>query len=95
MRRLGELSGDGSVEFADGTQLRPEDPIELEMAMSNASGARGYLALLRSFVAAMEGQKKYRREALRSLLAPELTPETFSEALRKSEAQEEECSIRG
>ena len=50
MRRLGELSPDGSIEFSDGTRLEPKDPIELELAMSTASGARGYLALLRSSI---------------------------------------------
>ena len=91
MRRLGDLSVDHSVEFVDETQLRPESPLELEMAMSNSAGARGYLALLRSFVAGLEVGQRERVESLRSLLAPELRPNQFNEILVRVQAQEKEC----
>ena len=91
MRRMGDLSVDNSVEFVDGTQLRPESPIELEMAMSNSAGARGFLVLLRSFVAGLEVERRERVESLRSLLAPELRLEEFTKFLSRAQAQEEEC----
>ncbi len=91
MRRMGDLSVDNSVGFVDGTQLRPESPIELEMAMSNSGGARGFLVLLRSFVAGLEVERRERVESLRSLLAPELRLEEFTKFLSRAQAQEEEC----
>jgi hypothetical protein len=91
MRRMGDLSVDNSVEFVDGTKLRPESPIELEMAMSNSGGARGFLVLLRSFVAGLEVERRERVESLRSLLAPELRLEEFTKFLSRAQAQEEEC----
>jgi hypothetical protein len=91
MRRLGELSPEGSVEFSDSTRLDVEDPIELEMAMSAAAGAYGYLALLRSFSAEMEADENFQREALRSLVAPELAPRIFAEVLSRSEKKEKDC----
>ncbi len=94
MRRLGELSPGGSIEFSDGTRLEAKDPIELEMAMSTASGARGYLALLRSFSAEMEADESFRREALRSLVAPELAPHVFAKVLSRSEEKELDCAER-
>jgi hypothetical protein len=88
---MGDLSVDNSVEFVDGTKLRPESPIELEMAMSNSGGARGFLVLLRSFVAGLEVERRERVESLRSLLAPELRLEEFTKFLSRAQAQEEEC----
>jgi hypothetical protein len=91
MRRLGELSVDQVVDFVDGSQLRPSSPIELEMAMSNASQARGYLVLLREFVEGLERDRKGRELALRSLLAPELSSSQFQERLALARAGEERC----
>ena len=95
MRRLGELSPNGSVEFVDGSQLRPSSGIELEMALGNASGARGFLALLRSFVARLESTEEDQREALRSLLAPELGSAEFAESVSRAISTENACLATG
>jgi hypothetical protein len=91
MRRLGELSVDGVVDFVDGNQFRPQTPLELEMAIGNAAGAKGYLALLRSFVDGIESTPGAKRAALRSLLAPELAVERFEEVRGAAEVAESEC----
>ena len=91
MRRLGSLSPDGSIELVDGTRLRSGSTIELELAMSNAAGARGFLALLRSFVAGLESDGDDRVESLRSLLAPELRSNQFGEILSEARATEAVC----
>jgi hypothetical protein len=91
MRRLGEISVDGVVDFTDGMQLRPQAPIELEMAINNAAHARGYLALLRSFVARLEPTGGDPREALRGLLAPEMPADRFDARLEDAEAAEARC----
>jgi hypothetical protein len=92
MRRLGEISVDGVVDFTDGMQLRPQTTIELEMAINNASHARGYLALLRSFVGRLEGESGDPREALRSLLAPEMPADRFDGQLESAESAEARCA---
>ena len=91
MRRMGSIAPDGSIEFVDGTRLRPESNIELELAMSNAAAAQGFLALLRSFVAGMESNESDRVESLRSLLAPELRSNRFGEILSRARAAEALC----
>jgi hypothetical protein len=91
MRRMGSIAPDGSIEFVDGTRLRPESNIELELAMSNAAAAQGFLALLRSFVAGMESNENDRVESLRSLLAPELRSNRFGEILSRARAAEALC----
>ena len=95
MRRLGEVSVDHVVDFEDGTQLRVEGSLELEMAISNASAARGYLALLRSFVERNEVSPIARQQALRSLLAPDLRTDEFESRLTKAEAAEVACNNTG
>jgi hypothetical protein len=92
MRRLGELSVDGVVDFTDGMQLRPKRPIELEMAISNAAYARGYLALLRSLVERLEGASGDATEALRGLLAPEMPAGRFDDLLLDAGAAEARCA---
>ncbi len=91
MRRMGALSPDGSIEFVDGTRLRPGSTIELELAMSKAAGARGFLAFLRSFVAGLESDGDDRVESLRSLLAPELRSNQFGEILSEARVAEAAC----
>lgn len=91
MRRLGELSVDGVVDFTDGMQLRPKRPIELEMAISNGAYARGYLALLRSLVERLEGASGDAAEALRGLLAPEMPAGRFDDLLLDAGAAEARC----
>ncbi len=91
MRRLGEVSVDGVVDFADGTRFRPSSPIELELSLGKAGEAKGYLALLRRFAVEMEGDARFRREALRSLVAPELAGERFASILDRARVDEEAC----
>jgi hypothetical protein len=92
MRRLGEVSAnDGQVEFDGGLVYRPTVPIELEVSLSQAAEARGYLALLRAFVRELEASE-YRRETLRSLIAPELDSLSFGEVVDKAFAKERECA---
>jgi len=92
MRRLGEVSVDGVVDFADGTRLRPDSSIELEMAISNAATARGYLALLRSFVDRLEPDPAHRTSALKSLVAPELPGARFDAVVARAESSEAVCA---
>jgi hypothetical protein len=92
MRRLGEVSPDeGLVKFARGTAYRPSVPIELEVALSQAAEAIGFLALLRQFVIELEGEH-HRRETFRSLVAPELDPMSFDVIMDKAESSERECA---
>jgi len=94
MRRLGEVTPAGAVAFTDGARYDPTVPIELEAALSQAGGARGFLALLDRFVAGLAAPE-HRRETLRSLLAPELDPEAFARALEAARAAEEACRSGG
>ena len=91
MRRLGELSPNGSVELVDGSRLRPGNPLELEMAMSNAADARGFLALLRAFSSVLESDEAVRAESLRSLLAPEMVSSRFVQILNSAQGRERAC----
>lgn len=90
MKRLGEVSPRGVIALVDDTRFRPHAPIELSAAMSQAAEARGYLALLRSLVRGLEGRKD-RRETLRGLIAPELSPSAFDAILDPVEARERTC----
>lgn len=94
MRRLGEVSVDGVVDFVDGAQLRPENAIELEMAIANAATAKGYLALLDAFVARLEADPVNRLTALQSLLAPEWPADRFGSLLDRVRQRETECDAR-
>jgi len=90
MRRLGEVSPGGRVAMLDGSEYAPSSPLELAAAASQASQARGYLALLRRFVALLEPAAQ-REVALRSLVAPGLGAGAFAEALATAEAAEAAC----
>jgi hypothetical protein len=91
MRRLGELKpGDGFVELDGGERFRPAVPIELELVLSRAGEVRGYLALLRQLVAQLESEA-YRQETFRSLVAPELDPQSFGVILEKADQAERTC----
>lgn len=92
MRRLGEVSVDGVVDFTDGSKMRPSDPIELEMSIANAATAKGYLALLRSFVDRLEPDPAHRRSALKSLFAPEWSGARFDAAYDAALASEQACA---
>lgn len=90
MRRLGEVTPGDVVSFSDGTRYRPAVPIELEVSLNQAAGAEGFLALLRSFVFGLEAPE-YRRETLRSLIAPELDGGSFEVVLEEAQAAETAC----
>ncbi|MBW2272778.1 MAG: hypothetical protein JRG96_05875 [Deltaproteobacteria bacterium] len=91
MRRLGELvPGDGAVELDGGERFRPAVPIELELLLSRAGEARGYLVLLWQLVVQLESEA-YRQETFRSLVAPELDPKSFGVIFGKAEAGEKSC----
>jgi hypothetical protein len=90
MKRLGEVSPDGFIVLADGTRYRAAIPLELTAASSQAADAKGYLALLRSFVGELEGPE-HRRETLRGLVAPEVAPQTFAATLERAESEERRC----
>jgi hypothetical protein len=90
MRRLGELSPEGVVHFASGAVFRPAVPIELEAALSQASGAIGYLALLQRFVEGLEPEE-HRVETLRGLVAPEVGTEHFAQVLTTANKSRRDC----
>ncbi len=93
MRRLGKVSPGGVVVFTDGTRYDPAVMIELEASLIQAADAKGFLALLRRFVDGMEGPP-YREETLRSLLAPELDGEAFSNVVEIARSSEQACLAR-
>jgi hypothetical protein len=90
MKRLGEVSPGGAVVLTDGTTYRTSIPLELVAAASQAADAMGYLALLRCFVAELESPP-YRRETLRGLIAPEVSPAGFEAMMDEAEAAEQRC----
>ena len=90
MKRLAELSPGGRVQMLDGSAFT-SSPIELSAAMSQAAQARGYLALLRAFVREIEVENG-RRDTLRGLIAPEVPPAAFAEALQTAERREASCA---
>jgi hypothetical protein len=90
MKRLAEVSLGGRVQMVDGSTFT-SSPIELSAAMSQAAQAHGYLALLRAFVREIEGQDG-RRDTLRGLVAPEVSPGAFAEALGAAERRESSCA---
>lgn len=92
MRRLGELAPRRTVSFVDGSEFDPSVPIELEAALIQAADAKGYLVVLREFVAGME-PGPHRAEAFRSLVAPELDPAEFERTVAR--AREAESACRG
>jgi hypothetical protein len=90
MKRLAELSPGGRVQMLDGSAYT-SSPIELSAAMGQAAQARGYLALLRAFVREIEAQDG-RRDTLRGLIAPEVSPKAFADALGVAERREAGCA---
>jgi hypothetical protein len=90
MKRLAELSPDGKIQMLDGSTYT-SSPIELSAALGQAAQARGYLALLRAFVREIEVQDG-RRDTLRGLIAPEVSPQAFAEAIGSAERREAGCA---
>ena len=93
LKRLGELSPDGELTLADGTRFRAAIPIELSAAASQAAEVKGYLALLREFIAGLEPPSD-RRESLRGLIAPELGVQDFDAVMDAAEQRERSCLAR-
>lgn len=89
LRRLGEVSG-GSIHMTDGAVYRASVPLELAAAGSQASEAKGFLALLRAWARILE-PPAHRNEALRSLVAPELDAVQFEKVLGAAVAAERSC----
>ena len=85
LRRLGEVSPGGVIHMEDGSSFRPGVPIELAAAATQASSAKGFLALLRAWVRVLEPEP-YRSDALRSLVAPEMDRASFVTALGAANA---------
>jgi hypothetical protein len=90
MKRLGEVSPGGAVVLVDGTRLDTKSPLELTAATGQAAQARGFLALLRAFVRELEPGEGA-GEGLRSLVAPETSPQEFARKLAQAEALESAC----
>jgi hypothetical protein len=91
MRRLGEVTPGGAVAFTDGSKFSPQVPIELEVSLNQAAQAKGFLALLRTFVYELEDES-YRAETFRGLIAPELDSGTFNVVLAKATAAQATCA---
>jgi len=90
MKRLGELSPDGMVKLTDGAAYRTSAAIELMAASSQGAQVKGYLAMLRAFVAELEPPAG-RRSALRGLVAPELGVANFDASIDAAEEREGRC----
>jgi hypothetical protein len=93
LKRLGELSPGGELALADGTRFRASVPIELSAAAAQAAEVKGYLAMLREFVARLEPPSD-RRESLRGLIAPELGVASFGAVMDAAEERERTCLAR-
>jgi hypothetical protein len=93
LRRLGEVSPGGVIVLEDDTQYRPGVPLEFEAAATQAVSARGHLALLRQWTRLLEPEA-YRTESLRSLVAPEMEPAEFADALASARGAERSCLAR-
>jgi hypothetical protein len=91
MKRLGEVSPGARIAMLDGSRFDAARPIELHAAQSQPAEAKGYLALLRTLVDALEPEGQ-RARALRSLLAPEMSVARFDAALARAEASEKACA---
>jgi hypothetical protein len=78
------------VTLADGSRFRTDVPLELAAASSQAGEVRGYLAMLRELVAELE-PAEHRRETLRGLVAPEVSPAAFASLVDSAEAAERAC----
>ena len=92
MRRLGDVSPNGTVTLADGTVYSTASALELSAAMSQASEVIGYVAVLRAFVRELE-RESYRVETLRGVIAPELAPSRFSAVVGQGVAAEQACRV--
>lgn len=86
MIALGRLDH-GRVSMVSGRHLRTGSPLELEVALQSAEDVRGYLALLGAYARRQSDPQT----VLRSLVTPDLSPESFAPAYEKAERAWEEC----
>jgi hypothetical protein len=78
------------VTLTDGSTFRTSAPIELMAASSQGAQVKGYLALLRAFIAELEPPSG-RRPTLRGLVAPELGVDRFDAIVDSAEKRERSC----
>ena len=90
MKRLGEVSPGGVITMMDGSKFNPASSIELAAAMSQPGEAKGFLALLRSFVDRVESGD-HRVQTLQGIVAPELSASKFKAALDQAQSTERGC----
>ena len=84
------MSPGGAIRMLDGSRFRSDVPIELMAAATQPGQAIGYLSLLRRFVAELE-PPPHRRQTLRGLIAPELSPASFDVIANAAENRERSC----
>ncbi|MBW2271849.1 MAG: hypothetical protein JRG96_01155 [Deltaproteobacteria bacterium] len=92
MRRLGEISDEGTLQLEDGSTLDLRRPLELELAMSRAAEVRGYLSLLRALCEELEDEQ-WRATALQGLVAPAEQGQAFPAALSAAQDAEARCRL--
>jgi hypothetical protein len=86
MLRLGRFD-QGSVRTTSGETLRTGSSLELALALQSAANVKGFLALL----GAIARTEPVPEDALRSLIAPELSPAGFAPAYRAAEDARASC----
>jgi hypothetical protein len=87
MLRLGRLER-GTVHTVSGETLRTGSPIELELALQDALNVKGYPALLHAFARTQDEPES----VLRTLIAPNMSPEAFNGPYVSAESAWEACS---
>jgi hypothetical protein len=86
MLHLGRLDR-GTVHTLVGEDLRTGNPIELQLALQTPVTVEGYLGLLEVFALSQDEPSS----VLRSLLAPEMSPEEFRPIAAAAEAARKAC----
>jgi hypothetical protein len=86
MMRLGRTD-QGQVTTLEGEVLRTGSPIELELALQSGATVNGYLTMLGTFARS----EPHPELAMRSLVAPELSPATFAPAFERADAASAGC----
>jgi hypothetical protein len=92
MRRLGEISDEGTLQLDDGQSLDSRRPLEIEFALSRAAEVRGYLSLLRELSEELE-DVEWQATALQGLIAPAQHADAFRAALAAAERDEARCRL--
>lgn len=92
LRRLAEVSPDGDIHLTDGRELRAGEPLELELALSQASLVEGLLALLRALANRLASESADASSTLQGIVAPEMHPDAFAESFARAAASEQACA---